>query len=360
MATTEYGVNNALAVKLWAKKLYVEALKATWASKFIGDGSDNVIQKKTETNKSKGDRITIGLRMQLTGFGKQGDDTMEGDEESLVTYSDNLLINQIRNAVVSAGKMSEQRVPFSIRDEAMSSLRDWLADTIDAAFINHIAGNTSEADTRRTGNNATIAPDSTHLFSSSADNLGTTEASLSDTTTFALKLADIDRAVAKAKSFGRYGDGGSAVPIRPVMVNGEAKYVMFLHPYQVVQLRVNTAVGQWLDIQKAVVSGGAKTDNPIFDGSLGEYNGVVLHETARIPVVPSSTTRRRAVLCGAQACSIAFGMDSDNLAGSWQEKTFDYGNKLGVSAGLLYGLKKMQFNSLDFGTIVVSSYAPQA
>lgn len=298
--------------------------------------------------------------MQLTSLGKQGDDTMEGDEEQLVTYSDNVLLNQNRNAVVSAGKMSEQRVPFEVRDEAMSGLRDWLADLLDAAFINQISGNTTETETRRTGNNATIAPDSTHLFSSSVDNLGTTEASLSDTTTFALKLADIDRAVAKAKSFGRYGDGTGAVPIRPIMVNGDPKYVLFLHPYATYQLRTNTAVGQWLDIQKAVVQGGAKTNNPIFDGSLGEYNGVVLHESERLPNVPNSTTRRRAVLCGAQATSICFGQNSDAIAGFWKEKSFDYDNKLGVMGGLMFGLKKMQFNSLDFGTIVISSYAPAA
>ena len=33
-------------------------------------------------------------------------------------------------------------------------------------------------------------------------------------------------------------------------------------------------------------------------------------------------------------------------------------NQLGVSAGLIFGLKKMVFNSKDFATIVVSSYAP--
>lgn len=356
MADTNYGVNNPLAVKLWAKKLYVEALKATWANKFIGSGSDSVIQRKNETNKSAGDRIRIGLRMQLTGSGVQGDGALEGQEEALVTYSDDVLINQIRHAVKSAGKMSEQRVPFSVREEAMSGLKDWLADMIDASFMNHISGNTAEADTRRTGNNATIAPDAAHVLSSNGND---TEASLSDTTTFCLTLADIDRAVTKAKAFGRYGDATTGVPMRPIMVNGEAKYVMFIHPYSVYRLRTNVNTGQWLDIQKAVVQGGAKTNNPIFDGSLGEYNGVVLQESARMPVVPGQTTRRRAVLAGAQACSIAFGQDSDGLSGTWKEKLFDYENQLGVSAGMIWGLKKMVFNAADFSTVVVSSYAPQ-
>ena len=80
MATTEYGVNDALAVKLWSKKLFQEALKKAWASKFIGRGSDALIQIKGETSKSAGDRITIGLRMQLSGDGVQGDGTLEGNE----------------------------------------------------------------------------------------------------------------------------------------------------------------------------------------------------------------------------------------------------------------------------------------
>ena len=45
---------------------------------------------------------------------------------------------------------------------------------------------------------------------------------------------------------------------------------------------------------------------------------------------------------------------------SWNEELFDYGNSLGVAGGLIWGLKKAQFNSADFGTIVVSSYAAAA
>jgi hypothetical protein len=42
---------------------------------------------------------------------------------------------------------------------------------------------------------------------------------------------------------------------------------------------------------------------------------------------------------------------------SWVEELFDYENQLGVSAGLIFGMKKTQFNSEDFGTIVVPTYA---
>jgi hypothetical protein len=44
---------------------------------------------------------------------------------------------------------------------------------------------------------------------------------------------------------------------------------------------------------------------------------------------------------------------------NWVEELFDYNNQLGVAAGMIAGMKKTQFNSMDFGTIVFATYAPQ-
>jgi hypothetical protein len=66
---------------------------------------------------------------------------------------------------------------------------------------------------------------------------------------------------------------------------------------------------------------------------------------------------RRAVFCGAQAGMMAYGEKDQDGEMSWVEELFDYGNQLGVSAGMIAGLKKTQFNSEDFGVITVSSYA---
>lgn len=64
------------------------------------------------------------------------------------------------------------------------------------------------------------------------------------------------------------------------------------------------------DIQKAALGGGDIQDNPIFSGALGVYNGVVLHEWTRLPTAATGTNAascRRAVFCGAQAVSMAWG-----------------------------------------------------
>lgn len=352
MATTSYGTNDPLAVKLWSKRLAVEVLKNTWATKFMGPTSASVIQIKDETSKSAGDKITYGLRMQLTGGGTIGDGTLEGEEEALTTYSDAVIINQLRHAVRSAGKMSQQRVPFNIRDEALSGLRDWWSDRIDFSFFNQVCGNVFQSDTRYTGLQATIYPDTNHEIWIDGS---TNDGAVGSTATYTLSILDKD--VERARTL--------SPAIRPVMIGGKPYYVSFLHPYQVTDLRINTSTGQWLDIQKAAMTGGEVDDNPIFDGSLGMYNGVILHSDYRVTAGTNSAGTvavpnvRHAVFAGAQAAMMAYGRDNGPERYSWVEELFDYENQLGVSAGLIFGLKKTVFNSSDYATIVNVTYAVQ-
>lgn len=357
MATTAFGTNNALAVKLWSRKLFQESLKKCWAARFIGTSSSSIVQVLNDTQKGPGDKITIPLRMQLTGAGVQGDGTLEGNEEALSTYSDAVYIDQLRHAVRSAGKMSDQRIPFSVRSEAYEGLRDWFSQRIDTWFFNQLGGYTAQTDTRYTGNQATLAPDTNHRI------WGNGTADESNTSTYIFTINMIDKCIERAKTLDTSTSAG-LVPIRPIMVNGEPKYVMFLHPYQVYDLRASTAAaGSWFDIAKAAITGGKISGNPIYSGALGEYNGVVLHEAYRVPQgVNSSTgaaisTVRRALFCGAQAGLMAFGQGNSANKMSWTEELFDYKNQLGVSSGFIAGLKKTQFNSLDFGVITVSTYA---
>jgi N4-gp56 family major capsid protein len=353
MATTSFGVNNALAVKLWSKKLAVEALKDCYLGKFTGSGSDSLIQVKTETQKSAGDKITFGLRMQLSGAGIQGDATLEGSEEALTTYNDAVVLDQLRHAVRSGGKMSEQRVPFSVREEAYAGLKDWWMDRFDQSFFYQAAGRSGVSDTRYTGNNAAVVPTATtnHIFCS-ADH--TTDETL-DSSGDDFSLVHLDKAVALAKT--------NSPMIRPIRTNGGEYYVAFLHPGQTLQLRTTTTTGYWQDIQKAALMGGNQKDNPLFTGALGVYNGVILHESTRVPKGQNSTTlaevanTRRAILCGAQAATMAFGQGGGENKFSWTEELFDYENQLGVAAGSIFGLKKTIFNSKDFGTIVMSTYS---
>lgn len=362
MAVTTFGVNDALANKLWSKKLAVEASKATAIAPLIGTGANSIIQLKDETSKAAGDKVTFGLRTQLIGDGVTENEVLEGNEEALTTYSDAIVINELAHAVrvKNDQTIDAQRVPFSLREEANAGLVDWYSDRISMmAFLQWggytapqmlFEGRTIDLTSKHWGFNAPTAPSTNRIVRAGAP--AATDQALTSSDVFTLGL--IDRAVEKAKT--------ANPKIRPVSVNGEKVYVMYLHPYQVTDLRTNTSTGQWLDIQKAAYMG-SRANNPIFDGSLGMYNGVILREAEHVvPGVNSSTgaqiaTVRRAVLLGAQSAVAAFGMKTAPEKYKRVEELFDYQRQLGVSVQTVLGMKKTVFNGEDFGAIVVSTYA---
>jgi len=134
---TSFGVNDALAVKLWSKKLDHEALKYTDIGPLIGDDANSIIHRKTEMSKGPGDRVTYAIRMQLSGAGFTENQLAEGNGEALTTYSDNLLINELGHVVgvKSEYSIDQQRVPFDLRDEAKMGLADWYAKRFSVAFV---------------------------------------------------------------------------------------------------------------------------------------------------------------------------------------------------------------------------------
>jgi N4-gp56 family major capsid protein len=354
MAETTFGVNDSLSNKLWSKKLNAEVLKETYFGKFMGEGTDNMIQIKNETSTAAGDAVTFGLRMQLFGDGVTEAQTLNGNEESLTTYSDKVIVNELAHAVRVKNKNSidAQRVPFNLRNEGKMGLKDWFAGRFDICMANHLAGNSFETRAQYIGNNAVTAPSSLRIFRGGG---ATDDATINGDSSKTMNLSVIDSCVEKA---------GNATPlIRPIMLNGERKFLMFLHDFQVTDLRTNTTNGQWLDIQKAALAGGIGTKSPIYTGALGEYNGTILHKWNRLPFGVSNagaqqTSTRRAVFCGAQAGAVAYGREfSAGVHYKWIEELFDYERELGVSVQTVWGIKKATFNSQDFGTIAATTYA---
>jgi len=361
MAVTRIGVNDPLAVKTWSRQLAVEVSKATAIAPLIGTSSNAIIQLKDETAKASGDKVTFGLRRQLIGNGVSESSTLEGNEEALSTYSDMVMLNELAHAVRvrNDGTIDAQRVPFNLRDEASQGLIDWYADRLSMTAFLHFCGYNGNAVTFE-GRNVTLsnvhqgfntptAPSSSRVFWAGNK---TRDEDLVAADLFDLSL--IDKAVERAKL--------ANPKIRPVRVVGaENVYVCYLHPTQVTALRANTGAGQWLDIQKAAYSG-SRSKNPIFDGSLGMYNGVVLREAEHVmPGLDSAgqeiTNVRRAVLLGAQAGIIAFGKDRTAEKYKLVEELFDYQRELGVAAKTVFGFKKTVFDGQDFASIVISTYA---
>jgi N4-gp56 family major capsid protein len=129
-------------------------------------------------------------------------------------------------------------------------------------------GYTPQTDIRFSGLQA--VPTTTRIIRQSSR---TDDASLTSADVFSLQLID------KAKEAAIV-----ATPkIRPIRITSKAgagggrrdynatltdKYVMYIHPFQVTDLRQSTSTGQWLDISKAAMTGGEITNNPIYTGAI--------------------------------------------------------------------------------------------
>ena len=132
MADWSYGPNAPEAVLIWSSRLFKQAITKTIAWKLANISSsvkseDNIVQILDDTSKGPGQQITYDLIAKLNGPGIAGDNEIAGEEESLVSYTTTININQLRHAVKIKGAMSQQRVPINMRETAKTRLGDWWA-----------------------------------------------------------------------------------------------------------------------------------------------------------------------------------------------------------------------------------------
>lgn len=370
MSTTSFPVNDSMAVKLWSRVLDYEALKYTAIAPLIGDDENSIIHMQDAFTKGPGDAITYAIVMQLAQAGFSENQLAEGNGEALTTYSDQLVINELMAVagVKSRRTIDQQRVPWDLRNTAKGRLGDWYAKRYSVAFFNQVCSYNVQTDVRYTGLNPTTLVSPTRIIRQSnraSDDL------LVAGDTFTLDMID------KAKELAI-----TATPmIRPIRIKGnngprgqgrsdfgntlEDMYCAYLHPYQVTAVRRNTSTGQFIDIQKAASMGRQDTGNRIFSGAIGMYNSTILRSAYDVTDGVSAAnvdvpTVRRAVFLGGQAAMMGFGRDNSPNKLTWNEELFDHKRRLEISALTIHGIKKTRYNNVDYGTIVMSTYAAPA
>jgi len=364
MARTIVGLNDAKAVKRYSGYLAVDVGRTSYFNKkFMGVGEDSSmpIQMLPHLENDAGEQITYDLSMQLKMQPVEGDSTLEGKEEDLKFYTDNVYIDQMRGGVNTGGRMTRKRTIHDLRKVARKRQGEWWARVFDELFFMYLSGargvNTDYIyPTTYTGfaNNALTAPDSNHILYSGA---ATGKANLASTDK--MSLTTIDRLVAKADMM---GGGTTGVPqIQPIMIDGEEHYVLVMTPWDEYNVRANASSGQWMDIQKAAATA-LGNKSPIFKGGLGMYNNVVLHKHKAVIRFTdygagANVSASRSLFMGTQAAVCAFGSPGTGLRFDWNEESRDNGNQAVITTSTICGIKKASFNSEDFGVIAVDSAA---
>ncbi len=347
MAKTEISTSHNLTVKKWSAVLFKAALGKLYFGKFVGKSADSIVQTKTDLTKEKGDQITFGLRMPLTGDGRVDDQEIEGNEEAMTFYDFPCLINLRGNGVRANGKMSVRRPAFDLKTEMKDALAGWMSEVIDNDTVAALSGIGNSA-----GTIPAAAPHADRVFFGGQTTAGvmSTVADLNsvDSTTNHLFGTNV---ISHVKRMAKSADP----KIRPIIVNGEERFVMFINPLQMKALRAEEA---WREAQIGANIRGES--NPIFSGAEGMWDGVIIHEYERIPYAAqgeefddgdaAGTTCARALFCGAQAGVHAYGQYP-----GWYEKNFDYGRVPGVATDIIIGIRKPIFDSKEYGVIAVNT-----
>jgi N4-gp56 family major capsid protein len=319
--------DTGLNVSRWAKQLAYEVGKEIYFSKFMGDTFGSMICSKTMPE-GKGKDMTFGM-VGLSGTVKEGDATLESNEDNLTSNEVTVTTGQRRFGVINAGKFDDSKVLYNFRKEALAQLKRVFAEDHDAQLFSAL--------TKTSGAGA-------YLRADNGANTSVYAATDPEADLVAADLA-IPGDISKLKKMAMLGTTKS-YKMKPIRVNGKEYFILLLHPEAAYDLARNST---WINAQQYANIRGE--DNPIFSGALGVYDGVVVHEHEGITTADNlgagdAIPAARNLFMGAGAACYA---KSDNM--SWVEKTFDYGNKLGVAAGQIYGSAMSTFDSKDYAVI---------
>lgn len=363
--------------ELWRKELFKDVIDGMYftQNELMGEGDNNIVQTFSELKKSHGDTITVPLTAKLNGSGITGDAELEGNEEAISSYSDSILIDQVRNAVRLTGKLDSQKNSYDMYMDAKEKLSVWAQEFLERQIFMKLGGVSATTLTDETGavysaratwsNTPDAIPSATEAGNTGVDytyryinadaSAGLDGIAATDVLTTAL--------ISKAKMVAKL----ASPSVRPLRINGQDFYVMFIHPKQAWDLK-NASSSVWAQAQREADVRGEK--NRIFTGSLGVWDGVILFEHEYVPMLtgngssvvfssgnttyaPNGVSVYRALLCGRQAVGAAFTSESFKM----QEETFDYGNKKGVATGIIGGVQKMNFNGKNYGVVTVDTGA---
>ena len=334
---TQFATNDALTRKKWARDLFAIILPGIEYSYLVGTDSSSIVQMRSELGKGEGDKITFGIRLPLTGEGVVGRDTVEGNEEKLIFKDFDMTIEELNHAVDTGGRMDEQRIPYDLLREGKDALQDWWSDKLSDLIIATLCGDTSYKIAGKTFAQACTAPSTNKVLTVN----DTAEASI--TSADMLDLHFLDR----MKQLAELPTGGYKV--RPLLKGGKRYFRAILHNYVFDALRQNMNVGQFGDLQKA--AGKLAFPNVEF-----EYNGMLVSKSER--VTESYDNVYRCVLVGAQAATIAWGGagESKGTVMAFVPYEKDAKRYVMIRGGGILGVKKVVFNSEDYGVITGSSY----
>ena len=123
MANTNFASLTSNQLTAWSRDFWRVARNMSFINQFAGTGSNAMVQRITDLTRSeKGTKAVITLLADMTGDGVTGDNTLEGNEESLRAFDITIQLDQLRFANRLAGRLADQKSVVNFRENSRDAL----------------------------------------------------------------------------------------------------------------------------------------------------------------------------------------------------------------------------------------------
>ena len=319
---------NGLTVEQWEDSIFSEYIGMLQSKKFMGTGTDAMIQVKEDLVKKAGDAITIGLRGRVAGGLVTGNAKAIVNEGTLSFFNQRITIDNVRRAVKFEDiPMSQKRTMFNVLSEGKSALEDEFAVDFDDDVITAL---TDTASGRVRGR---------YLYGAVDSNWNATHATALtniDATNDILSTNMIG--IAKRKALIPVNATAKIRPVRFKMGKDfEQWFVLWAHTYALRDLINNDAA--WRNRELNLTPAG--TGSVLFSGSAfkGAWEGVMVYENERLPLISSTIQATHNLLMGAQAAAVCWGQRV-----KFNEEEADFGHDVSYELHEIRGIQKLVFS----------------
>lgn len=349
MATTDFAALTALRKKVWSMQVSKQGRDQNFffSNGFMSKNTADMtkpIQRVTElTETERGTEAVMPLVADIGGA-VVGDNDVEGNEQPIVTDSQTIRIDQLRNGVKSAGRMSEQATVLRFKVISRDQLGFWLADILDELLFLTAAGRAYSLNTDGSSRGVTqltqlkFAADVAAATSNRIIYAGaaTSEATLTTADKMEWDLVIKAKSMAKRKR------------VAPIRQGGREFYILLLSTEQCRDLEQSP---DYKTLQAQAMPRGL--ENPLFQNAKKVVSDVVIYDHQKtfntLGMASSSkwgaagtVDGAQAMLMGAQALGFAQLSGKDEYS---ESDNTDYGNKNGVAISRIVGMLKPVFKS---------------
>lgn len=375
MANTNFSALTSEQLTIWSRDFWRVARNMSFINQFAGSGPNAMVQRISElTQSEKGARAVVTLLADMTGDGIVGDNTLEGNEESLRAFDIVVTIDQLRFANRLSGRLADQKSVVNFREHSRDALAYAMADRMDQlAFLTlsgvgyNLKNNGALRPVMNSGQNLNDLAFGSDITAPTSNRHRRFDA------TNGIVAGDVTAVAAADKlSYGGLVDLKAYAKdnyIRGLRGAGnDETYHLFVTPQVMADLKLDSDF--LANVRNAGVRGPGSS---LFAGSSSlMVDGIMIHEFRHVFNTNGATSGASGnagsagykwganadvngsacIFAGAQALAMA-----DIGVPEIVEDTFDYGNQNGISIGKIFGLKKPVYHSdvsgqnEDFGVI---------